>query len=348
MTHLPHSLVLAALLSIGFALQAASSTEQVDAVKKIFKDIKALKTGAPLVETTAQLNEKQSFTQEELLALCESATKKVRGYDEVVESQSYEQLQAIMKTMVTQLKDYKVSGVGFATHPSWSMFYGKQNFNANLMYKNSQGETTVQTANIAYTSFGWQSELVWRFDVIFAVGTDLSRYSTRTPLEFSTGFTAGYRLPFLCPKLEERVKENLLARPNYARGLNPQEDMFIDNAPEVITTRWPLGVIGVTMLPFKSSPGALIIAHFGMGVTGILPTAPPSNATIMNEWTKHMPADLPKQQKEKHEGDASFAVLQSLGAFNLALVMSGGTFTAQEEQQQQSKHTLLVLAFKSE
>ncbi len=292
MTHILRSLALAALLSSTFAVQAANSTEQAAALKNIFKDMKALNTGAPLGEATAQLNEKQTFTQEELLTICEVATKKLRGYDDVVESQSYEQLQATMKAMVTQLKDYKISGVGFAMHPSWSVFYGKQNFNADLVYKNSKGEAAAQTANIAYSSFGWQAELVWRFDAIFAVGTDLSRYSTRTPLELGTGFTAGYRLPFLCPQWETHPKSST---ENIVRDLGLRVDpAVIASLPETLQMYRSLGVVGVTVLPLKGAQGSLVIAHFGVGLTGML-----SHSTTAPT------------------------------AFNLALVMGGGTFTPQ-------------------
>lgn len=271
------SLTLIAILCSGFALQADitpnQTAAQTAALKNIFKEIKTFNKGVPLREVTSTLNEQQTFTEEELLALCELAIKKLRPYDDVVESPGYAQLQAFTQTLVAQLKDYQISGVGFASHSSFNLIYGHQSFDADFVYKNSKGESCTSTANIKYSTFGFQQELVWRFDAIFAVKTDLSRYATRTPLEFNRGFTAGYRLP-----------------------LGPTWDHNHIFDPQFPHMRLPLSVIGVSVLPLKDSAGSLIIAHCGVGLASILPI---ENALL------------------------------SPFAFNLALVMSGGTMTQQ-------------------
>lgn len=283
MNHLVRVIVFTALASSCFALHADSAT-QTTQLKTIFKNIKALNKGAPLGETIAALQEKQTFTEEELLTLCEVATKKLRPYDDVVNSEQYDQLKAFTQTLIAQLQDYKVSGVGFAVHSSFNIGLGRQNFDADFIYKNTHGDVLAQVANIQYYTFGWQMEWVWRFDAIFAVNADLSRFNTRAPIEFTRGFTAGWRPP-LGPTWQQRMNGPI----------------FAGNT----SMRQPLSVIGVTVLPLKDMSGSLIIAHMGIGITGFA-----TRSSIIPNFN-------------------GVLAYMSLNAFNLALVMKGGTFTPQ-------------------
>lgn len=200
MITLRHTLALVALISSSFALLAApDATEQAATLHKIFQDIKAENKGAPLSSAISTLRTQESFTEEELLAVCEAATKQLIQFDdEILESENYQQFQKITKDLLTQLKGFKISGVGFASHPSFSIIYGPQDFNTDLVFKNAKGETRSKTFNLKYHSVGIQAALAWRFDLIFAINTDLSLYSTCKPLEFGTGFVGGF-VPFIHP-----------------------------------------------------------------------------------------------------------------------------------------------------
>lgn len=228
MTSALRTLALATLFVGNVTFLTADTTEQAAALHKIFQDIKTLNKGACLSSQIAMLDAENNFTEEELLALCEAAKKQFCEFDDVVESKSYEQFQAITKTLVSQLKEYKISGAGFAVHPSWSFFYGPQNFNAALVFKNSKGEARSRIVNLKYESIGIQGDLAWRIDYIFAVGTDLSFFSTKTPLEFDLGATcAAHLLPIFA-----------LAGSD----------------------------LGVSILPFKNAKGSLVIVHGGPGL----------------------------------------------------------------------------------
>lgn len=260
------ALALIAGLSANYAVQAAASTNQTQELQRILQTIKNDNISS---EIRALSNKDHVFSQAELLDICEIATKKLRGDDDIVASESYAQLDGMLKNLVTQLKDYKISGVGFAHHSSFNIFYGKENFDFGLVFKNTSGNVLTQNFNLKYSSFGWQAQFVYRFDTIFVVNSDLSSFDVRTPLEFNTGFSGGWRLPYTGPitnisagKQEQAVAE---FERFFGRALPRPEGGFQDK-----TLTYPLVVTGITVLPFKTAKGSLVIAHFGVGLTGFV------------------------------------------------------------------------------
>lgn len=262
-------LALMAALSSTYAVEAAAPVKQAQELQQILQAIKTENKGIPLNgEIQALGNKEHSFNQAELLEMCEIATKKMRGDDEIMASEHYAQLDAMLKTLVKQLKDYRVSGFGFAHHTSFNIFYGKENFDFSLVFKNATGETLAQKFNLKYSSFGWQNQVVYRFDAMFVVNSDLSSFDVRSPLELSTGFSGGWRLPFTGPTRELSAEQQ---RENFDRGMrflgNPAGIVAPDFKDQHLT--YPLAVLGVTVLPFKTAKGSLVIAHLGAGATGL-------------------------------------------------------------------------------
>jgi hypothetical protein len=248
-------------------------------LKGILKDLKAANDDLPINRYIADLTHNTDFTEEELIALCELAIKKTKPFADTLQTTpAYAQLSLFLQAIIGQLKDYKISGIGFALHPSFSLLYGTSNFNTNFVFKNPENELRNRQCNISYHSFGWQNECVLRFDVIFTVGTKLDAENTRTPLKFNAGFTGGWRLPGITTN---KYQINI-PLPHFAADLNGNYNSY------------PFTVAGFTVLPFANTPGSLVIAHFGLGATGVCPLTD----------------------------------ISDLHSFNAAVVFSGGTFQA--------------------
>lgn len=209
----------------------------------ILKDLHAANPLLPVQQDIVDLKCNDTFTQEELLALSELALKKTTEFDELEETPAYAQLQVFMDNTVSQLKDYKVTGIGFAKHIAYTLYYGKQNFNTNLLLKNSTGEASTGTFNIDYSSIGWQWNCGYRLDAIFTIGADLNRHTTRTPLKFGVGFTGTWQTPIPSIPVNNRLR-----------------DLNIDNFAPIS--------LGFTVLPFKNTAGYMVIAHMGISPVG--------------------------------------------------------------------------------
>lgn len=200
-----------------------------------------------------QKNKAHAFNEEELFLLTEEAIKSLGDHENIANSEEFNQLSTIFKGLTKQLKEYKISGVGFAHHADIALLYSKQNFNVPLTFKDDNGTIHQRLFNLTYSSFGTQESLSWRFDAIFAIDTDLSRYSTLKPLRFSTGGTVSWKLP-----IGKRV-----ASPFY------QTQELFRNRPPVRVYLHPYftpAVIGITILPFEDGPGTLVIAHLSLGL----------------------------------------------------------------------------------
>lgn len=262
------TLAIITALSASYTLEA-SAAKQAQELQQILQTIKNDNKGVPLNPEIQSLSSKdQAFNQAELLDMCEVATKKLRGDDDIIASESYAQLNGMIKNLITELKDYKVSGFGSARHSSFNILYGKENFDFGLVFKNKAGEVLTQNFNLKYSSFGWQAQFVYRFDTIFVVNSDFSSFHARNPLAFNTGFTGGWRLPYTGPKTEvsaAQQEENFANIEILLGNRMPRpEGGFHDK-----TYTYPLTAMGVTVLPFTTAQGSLVIAHFGVGLTGL-------------------------------------------------------------------------------
>lgn len=214
------------------------------ALANILKELHAANPLLPVQQDIADLKCNDTFTQEEVLALSELALKKTTEFDELEETPAYAQLQAFMDNTLSQLKDYKVTGVGFAKHTAYSLCYGKQNFNTNFLLKNSTGEVSARTFNIDYSSIGWQRTCGYRLDAIFTIGADLNRHTTNTPLKFGVGFTGAWQTPIPSIPINQR----------FFNGV-------------IYYTYAPIS-LGFTVLPFKNTAGYMVIAHMGISPIG--------------------------------------------------------------------------------
>ncbi len=242
-----HCIGLAAALCSTIAAQdkakpAATGLPTNLELANILKDLHAANPLLPVQQDIADLKCNDTFTQEELLALSELALKKTTEFDELEETPAYAQLQVFMDNTLSQLKDYKVTGVGFAKHTAYSLFYGKQNFNTNFLLKNSTGKVSTRTFNIDYSSIGLQSTCGYRLDAIFTIGADLNRHTTNTPLKFGVGFTGSWQTPI------PSIPVNQLGFVHFE-------------------TYAPIS-LGFTVLPFKNTAGYMVIAHMGISPVG--------------------------------------------------------------------------------
>lgn len=242
---------------------AASTGDVLKILQKIKTDhktgvlndsIQLLKEGVRPEKTE---NQTPVFNEEELFILTEDAIKSLRRYDNITNTEEFTHLTAIFRSLTKQLKDYKISGVGFAHHADLALFYSRQNFNVPFIFKDANGTAHQRLFNLKYSSLGLQESISWRFDAIFAVDTDLSRYSTMAPLSFSTGLTASWHLP-IGPRFELNLHQMGIAAPRQHGRITP-------------------AVIGLTILPFQGELGSLVIAHLALGLNrgvmgeGLLP-----------------------------------------------------------------------------
>lgn len=229
-----------------------ASTDHTTTLRNILKKLKSSHADLPLNRQIADLGQGETFTGEELIALCEQVIKKIKPFgSEVTDSQTYLQLEAFLQIMIRELSEYKISGVGFSMHPSYALLYGVSDFETSLLFKNQAGEMYNEKFNIQYQSVGWQNEIIFRFDVIFAVNSTLNIENTRQPQIFGAGFTGGWRLPVMAAEFYERNMHEMAIRDRLRY--------------------YPFTVAGLTILPFANMQGSLLIAHFGIGATGILP-----------------------------------------------------------------------------
>lgn len=241
------------------ATPAATTTDVLKILQKIKSDhktgvlnepIRLLKEGVRPEKTE---NKTPVFNEEELFILTEDAIKSLRRYDNITSTEEFTQLSTLFRSLTKQLKDYKISGIGFAHHADLALFYSRQNFNVPLIFKDAKGTAHQRLFNLKYSSLGLQESISWRFDAIFAVDTDLSRYSTLAPLNFSTGVTASWKIP-LGPRLRQLGMQGPVGR-----------------------DRFTPAVIGLTILPLQGESGSLVIAHLSLGLNlgvtgeGLLP-----------------------------------------------------------------------------
>jgi hypothetical protein len=174
---------------------AFSIDNQVISLKKCLKALKELNPGLEIKREITQLASEDEFTLEELHAICNAIVKKVSEVDAVHGTPPFEELKTFLSSTVKELKDYKVSGIGFANHGEWAFLYGPQNFNTQLQFKNQKSQELFSKGfNLDYASIGIQARLAYRFDMIFVVGADLNRFNTRTAIDLGRGFTisSGY------------------------------------------------------------------------------------------------------------------------------------------------------------
>jgi hypothetical protein len=166
-------------------------------LQKILSDLFKANKEAPLQKQIVDLRKGKNFTEEELLSISEQVLKSIKPYDDLGATPAYTQLKIFMQSLVKELKDYQVSGVGFADHSSASFFYGHEKFEARIVFKNNEGTPCIRLFTLDYTQLGIQAGIQYRTDIIFTVGADLTRHTTSKPLNFNTGFfiAAGTFIP---------------------------------------------------------------------------------------------------------------------------------------------------------
>ena len=168
------------------------------ALKKILKKIATTNDDIYLKDEINKLQSGTDFTEEELLSVCELAIKKTSFSETFFDTPEHTELQQIMKSLIAELKGYQIDSVGFASHCSGAFFYGHPTINANLVFKNNDGTACTRSFNLDYRTLGLQIELNYHFDMIFTIGGDFSRHSTRSPLQFHPGIyvAIGCGFPF--------------------------------------------------------------------------------------------------------------------------------------------------------
>ena len=167
--------------------KARPQTQEIR-LQRILKELFKANKEVPLQKQIVDLRNGTDFTEEELLCISEQALKAIKPYDDLGATPAYTELKTFMQSLVKELKDYNISGVGFAVHSSASLVYGHEKFEANIIFKNTDGSPCSRAFTLDYEQLGIQAGLQYRFDMIFTVGADLTRYSTRAPLKFDTGF----------------------------------------------------------------------------------------------------------------------------------------------------------------
>lgn len=232
------------ILEILEKIKTNHTTDVLNAPIELLKEAKLSQEGK---------NKTHAFNEEELFLLTEEAIKSLGVQKDISDSEEFNQLSIILRSLTKQLKEYKISGVGFAHHPDIALLYSKQNFKVPLMFKDDNGTMHERLFNLTYSSLGIQESLSWRFDAIFAIGTDISRYSTLTPLHFSTGLTISWKLP-----IGQRVPSPFYKNFQIREDRPPLRVYLHPNLTPA--------VIGITILPFQDSPGALVIAHLSLGL----------------------------------------------------------------------------------
>lgn len=243
--------------------------KQTTELINILKELQSIKSDLPIKQNLADLKNAQGgFTQAELITISEEIIKKTKAFDQLQGSLAYEQLQSFLKKIVTNLVSYKVSGIAFAHHSSFSIFYGSHDFTADMIFKNNEGNIINSPVTIKYKTFGWQNELIYRFDAIFTVGADINQFNAKNPVFLSPGFTGGWRLPI--PAAHRQFNVN---------AFNNMRDGRLDIRAH---DYYPFSVVGLTILPLAGKPGSIVIVHFGVGLTGADGTDTPFSTNAFN------------------------------------------------------------------
>ena len=225
-------------------------------LQNILKALHKVEPSLPLQIPIADLGINESFSQQELIALCSYALELVDDTEDKQELPEKKALEAFVKKIISQLEDYKVTGIGFSHHLSAALAYSNPKFTTEFTFKNSAGESIKQTFRINYKSLGWHNEFLYRFDTILILDADLNAYNLENPLRFSTGFTGSVRLPL------PAVTRNINLNGPFGRLIRAQQGT-------------PLCTLGFTIMKIANGPGFMLIGHFGFGATGLRAPAYP-------------------------------------------------------------------------
>lgn len=285
--------ILRSLVLFLTATCAASASKTESLLEKLKTTVQDLKATTPTfaIEKSVEpiFDPEHNFSEEELLSIAKTVKnsyQKAMGKDiELPELENF------ISELVTELKDWNISGIGFSRHTSANCIWGKENFTAQLIFKNSADDFSEHKINFNYNLLGFTCEFLYRFDMIFFSGDALSRHDVCERLKFDSGISFGWRLPITLPirlLQEEYAIWNAQAEHqfnNNTRGLpeNKKNRLYAQYTRESQgTARYPLCTVGVTLLPLAEKKGTFIIAHCGFGATGCMPTISPFSLNSMN------------------------------------------------------------------
>lgn len=280
------ALITALIFPFSNAADATFNADEVaTTLQTILQDINTNFPNSGLKEIPAGL---QDLREEEILKIAHNAIKGVSQLPnkDLLQSASYATLNNLHKSLKKRLSAYSPSLQNFASHVSTSFFKGGEKFKLDIKFTNDTGDEVVRPYELSYSSFGWQTELVYRVDSLFFVGNKTSLCQADETISFYPGFTCSYRIPFsflsqtISPRAEflksrkfgfdlsKHIFNSIHHHDEYSepviRDVGYQYDFETARqaaliSDESFTRDYPLIEVGITILPSKGNQGTLVI-----------------------------------------------------------------------------------------
>ncbi|QQR49443.1 hypothetical protein IPF37_01180 [bacterium] len=135
------------------------------------------------------------FQEEELIALMgkEGIFKFVPNTDK-----NLQKLRSLQQSLITTLRDYKVTGYSFAVDPNFAFFIETQNPEFTVQYKDQTGNIKTRNYRAKINTIGLKLELSLKLDLIFFVNTDMNFFDSNKEIKFGNGIDANIAMLFGC------------------------------------------------------------------------------------------------------------------------------------------------------
>ncbi|QQR49442.1 hypothetical protein IPF37_01175 [bacterium] len=140
-----------------------------------------------------KINNAALFKEEELIALMSDVFTFLPSTDKNIQK-----IQSIQQSLITKLRNYKVTGVSFAVDPNFAFFVETQNPEFTVQYKDQAGNVKMRSYKANINTIGLKLELSLKLDLIFFVNTDMNFFDSNKEIKFGNGIDANIAMFFGC------------------------------------------------------------------------------------------------------------------------------------------------------
>lgn len=148
---------------------------------------------AMMSDTFTSMPNAPYFQEEELIALMgkEGIFKFVPNTDK-----NLQKLKSLQQSLITTLRDYKVTGYSFAVDPNFAFFIENQNPAFAIYYKDQAGNVKIRDYQANINTIGLKLELSLKLDLIFFVNTDMNFFDSNKEIKFGNGIDTNLAMLF--------------------------------------------------------------------------------------------------------------------------------------------------------
>ncbi len=135
------------------------------------------------------------FQEEELIALMGASgiLKFLPNNDK-----NLQKLKSLQQSLITTLRDYKVTGYSFAVDPNFAFLIETQNPAFTVYYKDQAGNVKMRDYQANINTIGLKLELSLKLDLIFFVNTDMNFFDSNKEIKFGNGIDTNLAMLFGC------------------------------------------------------------------------------------------------------------------------------------------------------